>query len=133
MLLDWQTLLLLVCRQPQRTFYDREGSLDWQRQRSPRYSAAASSTLTLHYDRPCELRVELIAGSQGKIHNTLWFVECRGGLSSIGKVNRGGHPRLIPDDACGVPFARQIFCQIDMTGTETVQAAISEADFHFAL
>jgi hypothetical protein len=48
-------------------------------------------------------------------------------------MNRGSHAGFIADDARGVTFARQVFCEIHMTGTIAVQAPIGEANLHFAL
>jgi hypothetical protein len=69
--------------------------------------------------------------SQGNSEHTIRGVHGWRSPSSIGKVDRGGYSRFIADDACGVPLACQIFCQIHMTGTVAVYAAVSEADLHF--
>jgi hypothetical protein len=53
--------------------------------------------------------------------------------SGICEVNGSAQSWLVPDDARGVPFPRQVFCQIHMTRTEAMHSAVGEADLHFAL
>jgi hypothetical protein len=52
---------------------------------------------------------------------------------SISKVNGGGYAGFVPDDTGGVPFPRQVLCQVHMPWAVTVHAAIGEADLYFAL
>src|SRR5918992_5297150 len=97
-------------------------------------SAHCESTPPLHGGiRTVSLRIESTAGSHGTTLRPRQMCLDRVRLCSVGEMNRGGHAGLVPDDACGVPFSCEVFCQVHMAWTEAVHAAISEADLHFAL
>ena len=47
-------------------------------------------------------------------------------------MNRGGHAWLVADDACRMPFPRQIFHEVRMPWPDPVHTAIAEAKLCFA-
>jgi hypothetical protein len=132
MLLDWHMLLVRVCSPPRRACHGGEGVVPPGGHVSL-LSANRFRLLSGTVVGPVSCGLCQAQPHRGSSDHTIRGVQGWRSPSSIGKVDRGGHSRLIADDARGVPFARQVLCQIHMTGTEAVHAAIGEADLHFPL